>query len=380
MTSPARCVGAPRVTRLRISFVLPLANLSGGTRTIAIYARALAARGHRVTLVSTNRPGPRLRSRLKGLVLGRGWAGPPPLGPSHLDGTGLPHRRLPTARPVVDADLPDADVVVATWWITAEWVAALSPAKGAKVQLVQGNDAEVVGLPTARVEATWRLPLHRVVVSRWLADLARARQAVGEVSYVPNGVDTGHFTAPERGRRAVPTVGLVYADTAVKGCDVALEAYERARRALPDLRLLVFSSEPISPRLPLPPGAALHLQPDQGDIPGLYAACDAWLWPSRSEGFGLPILEAMACRTPVIAAPAGAAPELLAEGGGVLLPEAAAEPMAAAIVRICGLPDAEWRALSARARAVAEAHGWERSVDLLEQALQAAAARRAGLS
>ena len=362
---------------MRITFVLPVANLSGGIRTIAIYARALQERGHRVTVLSTNRPGPRLRSRLKSLALGRGWPGEPPLGPSHLDGPGhldgaaLDHRRLERFRPVVDADLPDADVVVATWWTTAEWVAALSPSKGAKVQLVQGNDTETPGLPVARVEATWRLPLHRVVVSRWLLDLVRSR-GVDDVTLVPNGVDTRAFDAPPRGRQPTPPVGLVYSELAIKGSDVALAAFEQARLALPGLRLLVFGGEPVSPRLPLPPGAEFHLAPPQADLPALYAGCDAWLWPSRREGFGLPILEAMACRTPVIAAPAGAAPELLAEGGGILLPAAEVGPMAAAIGRLCALPDPAWRALSGQARVVAEAHGWDNSVVLFERALEEA--------
>ena len=368
------------MTRLRINFVLPLANLSGGIRTIAIYAAALQARGHQVTVVSTNRPGQRLRRRLKDALLGRGWQGAAPsMGPSHLDATGVTHLRLPTFRPVVDADLPDADVVVATWWVTAEWVAALSPSKGAKVQFVQGNDVETVGLPTARVEATWRLPMHRIVVSRWLLELARTHFGAPDASYVPNGVDLAHFTAPPRGKQPVPTVGLIYADAAIKGCDLALAAYQQARRTVPSLKLLVFTSQAISPRLPLPPGAELHRSPAQADIPGLYAACDAWLWPSRSEGFGLPILEAMACHTPVIAAPAGAAPELLADGGGILLTEAAVEPMASAILAVCNMPDPTWRALSARAHAVAQGHSWERSAVLFEEALQGAVARGPGL-
>ncbi|MGC8714943.1 MAG: glycosyltransferase [Leptodesmis sp.] len=49
-----------------------------------------------------------------------------------------------------------------------------------------------------------------------------------------------------------------------------------------------------------------------------YSACDAWLFPSRYEAVGLPILEAMACRTPVIGTPAGIAPEMLSDGAGIL--------------------------------------------------------------
>jgi glycosyltransferase involved in cell wall biosynthesis len=360
---------------LRINFVLPPVNLSGGIRTIAVHAAALQARGHQVTVVSSCRRPPSLKSRVKSLLLGRGWPVAPPPEPSHLDDAGVRHRRLERYRRISDRDLPDADVTVATYWYTAEWVAALSGAKGAKVQFVQGNDADTPDLPVDRIEATWALPLHRVVVSRWLRELLRQRLGSGDVSLVPNGVDTDHFDAPPRGKQLVPTVGMVYSEDHLKGCDLALSAYAQAKALIPDLKLVVFSSQPISPALPLPEGAELHLRPPQARIPGLYAACDAWLWPSRREGFGLPILEALACRTPVIATPAGAAPELLADGGGTLLEAVEAGPMARAIVETCALSDGAWRARSERARGVACAHSWARSVVLLEEALSQAARR-----
>jgi glycosyltransferase involved in cell wall biosynthesis len=53
------------------------------------------------------------------------------------------------------------------------------------------------------------------------------------------------------------------------------------------------------------------------DMPGFYRAADWLLSTSRWEGFGLAIAEALACGTPVLLpASLGAAPELLAAGGG----------------------------------------------------------------
>jgi glycosyltransferase involved in cell wall biosynthesis len=48
---------------------------------------------------------------------------------------------------------------------------------------------------------------------------------------------------------------------------------------------------------------------DDARLPGLYAGALAFALPSRYEGFGLPVLEAMACGTPVLAADAAALPE-----------------------------------------------------------------------
>jgi glycosyltransferase involved in cell wall biosynthesis len=359
---------------LRIVFVSTVPNASGGIRAVASYARLLSGRGHEVTVVSTPPPSPSLRSRIGSLVRGRGWSQSRPRA-SHLDGAGIDHRLIDRHRPITDSDLPDADVVIATWWLTAEWVASLSQRKGAKVHFVQGHESDIPGQPEARVAATWRLPLHRIVCSRWLLELAKERYGDSAASLVPNGVDLDQFSAPPRDKQARPTVGFVYSPAWIKGCDVARVAYELAYRRFPGLRLVCFGSTPVSPMFPLPPQAEFTLLPSQSEIPSLYASCDAWLWPSRREGFGLPILEAMACRTPVIAAPAGAARELLANGGGVLLAGAEPSAMANAIERVCGLPPADWRDLSAQARVVATRHGWDHSATLFEAALELAIER-----
>jgi glycosyltransferase involved in cell wall biosynthesis len=56
----------------------------------------------------------------------------------------------------------------------------------------------------------------------------------------------------------------------------------------------------------------------QEHLPYLYAACEAFVFPSLYEGFGLPVLEAMACGSPVIASNTSSMPELV-DGVGLLV-------------------------------------------------------------
>lgn len=70
----------------------------------------------------------------------------------------------------------------------------------------------------------------------------------------------------------------------------------------------------------------------QEDLPALYAAADAFVYPSREEGFGFPPLEAMACGVPVVAADGSALAENLADAA-LLVPPGDEAALADAIAR-----------------------------------------------
>jgi glycosyltransferase involved in cell wall biosynthesis len=303
---------------MRITFVLPHAGMSGGNRVLAIYASRLQRRGHEVRVVSIPQAVPSFARKLKSLLRGRGW--PPDPEPEHswFDGLEVPHRVLERVRAVTDADVPDADVVLATFWRTAPWVAALSPRKGAKAIFVQGYETAPDRFDPM-LDAVWRLPLTKIVVASWLADLARERFGDTNVHLVPNSVDTAQFRAPPRGKQARPTAGMLYSTSPAKGADVAVAALERVRRRLPELRVIAFSADRVSEQLSLPDWIEFHYRPPQEEIPRLYARCDVWLCASRREGFHLPALEAMACRCPVVSTRMGGPKDLIEEGANGLL-------------------------------------------------------------
>lgn len=90
---------------------------------------------------------------------------------------------------------------------------------------------------------------------------------------------------------------------------------------------------------------------------------------NRSDGFGLPI----------IGTPAGAAPELQAGGGGILVKPKDPEDMAKAIEQISQLSDAEWRAMSKTAWEKVINYTWEDATNLFEAELYAAVEGQAQL-
>jgi glycosyltransferase involved in cell wall biosynthesis len=354
---------------VKITFVIPRDSLTGGIRVVSIYARQLQQWGHDVTVVTVPPPQPKLKQRIKSMLQfykGR-FAIYAPSG-SYFDFSTVRVVTLSQYRPLTDDDLPDADVVIATWWETAEWIAPLSLAKGAKVYFIQHYEVFDY-LPKARVKATYRLPFYQITVAKWIVNILRDRHQTSHVALVPNGVDLKQFCSPLRAKAAVPTVGFIYTTTPWKGIDIALQAFQHALQTIPQLRLVAFGAEHPTAQLPLPENAQYFFQAEQSRIKDIYAQCDVWLLSSRVEGFGLPILEAMACRTPVIAAPTGAAPELLRDGGGILLERNDPILMAEAIYRICTMDQAQWQQLSDQAYQTAYNNSWEKAIYGFEAAL-----------
>ena len=356
---------------MKITFVLPTVGMAGGIRVVSIYADLLKRRGHDVCVVSTPPQKPSIRQQVRSLLKGMGWISSQP-SPSYFDDLDVPHHIIDTYRPIDDRDVPDADVVIATWWETAEWVTAMSDSKGAKAYFTQHYEVHDY-LPRDRVKATWTLPLHKIAVAQWLVDLARDQFGDPAVSLVPNAVDPEQFYAKPRGKQLVPTVGTMDASAGWKGCDVVYAAFEQARKTIPNLRLVAFGSQ--LSRENFPEGAEFVQSPNQEQLRSLYSQCDAWLFGSRFEGFGLPILEAMACRAPVIGTRAGAAPEFIQDDAGVLVDIDDVDAMAEGMIRIAQMPEAEWKAMSDCAYQRATKSTWHDSVILFEQALQRAIQR-----
>jgi glycosyltransferase involved in cell wall biosynthesis len=110
-----------------------------------------------------------------------------------------------------------------------------------------------------------------------------------------------------------------------------------------------------------------------GELPGELQGASSLIVTSRYESFCLPIAEAMACGTPVVAFANTAISEIVGNGG-VLVPDG---DVAALVANVRSLLDSghQWQELSERALARATAFDWERSVDAHAEVLEAVARR-----
>jgi len=110
------------------------------------------------------------------------------------------------------------------------------------------------------------------------------------------------------------------------------------------------------------------------DLPSLYSAAHAFAFPSRYEGFGLPILEAMACGTPVICSNSSSLPEVCGDAG-IQVPPDAPDQLAAALASV--LADANL-AQSLREKGLARAiqFTWQKTAEATLRVYTELASRR----
>jgi glycosyltransferase involved in cell wall biosynthesis len=222
-----------------------------------------------------------------------------------------------------------------------------------------------------------------------LADIRRRYLAAPNPTLIPNGVDVRQFgpvsaaaVAEARARYQLPekfilAVGahrphknhevLVRAMAAVP-TDVSLVIVGTPDPAFPDRLPGVIAGLGLASRVRLVPGVA-----DEW-LPAVYRAASVFAFPSLAEGYGLPVLEAMAAGVPVVMSDI----EVLAEVAGsaaLLVPPGDVADWAAALTAVLGDPALAGR-LTAAGQATAAAASWEDGASALVSLLSAVAAGR----
>jgi glycosyltransferase involved in cell wall biosynthesis len=172
----------------------------------------------------------------------------------------------------------------------------------------------------------WSALLPRVrkilVPSEFVKRRVIARFGPLPISIVTEGVDT-HMFHPEACTRSLELPGcyvlFVGSLQPRKNLESLLAAWQRISCELPDTWLLIAGATGPSFRRAVPAGKLERVRllgyvPDD-ELPGLYAGALLLVLPSHEEGFGLPVLEGMACGTPVLVSDGGALPETAGDAG-----------------------------------------------------------------
>lgn len=316
---------------LKITFIVPNIEISGGMKAVFEFANHLHQRGYDVTVVYPLLP---MRSGGKwyspGVMLSRGFGVIRNLRMGKSVGWFDVKARVIRVPTLAERHIPCADIVVATWWETAYFVSGYNRDRGEKFCLVQHY--EIWGGPTEDVDRSYRLGLRNIVNSIWLKEILEGLGAEVE-TLILHAPDLEQFY-PEDERKDNGRIRILmpYRNIEWKGIEDGIKAFEIAREKHPEIQLVMFGPDSGKD---VPQYAEFHKNPSNDRLRKIYNSCDIFLFPSRKEGFGMPPMEAMACRCAVVTTNVGAVPDYTIPGETALVsPPNSPELLAENILRL----------------------------------------------
>jgi hypothetical protein len=335
---------------MEITFVLPGISINGGVRVVFQHAKNLAEKGHTVNIVHPFFP-PSLIS--KSIVHSLWKISSSSL--LRLFNRGMPDWnhlntnliRIPSLNPKIsfffEYLIPDADVIIATSWQTAYFVNKLDSKKGDKYYFIQHyeiwelwndfqcwektyelkhNDENEAFLmyyikPESaylqrlkdKVDQTYLMALKKITISSWLKRLIEESFGQQVVGLLPDFIDTNkfYFEKDKDWSAKKFTILMPYRGIKWKGEINGLKSLEIVHNRYNDSIDVIFFG-PNKPKR-LPPWISFYKTPSDDELRNLYNKAHIFVFPSWVEGWGLPPMEAMACKCAVVTTDVGGVPE-----------------------------------------------------------------------
>lgn len=284
---------------MKINFIIPFTRLSGGIRVVFQYANYLVSKGHDVVcyVPMVSYPGKgqsfffRIKASLGNTLKKQKWFS-----------NNFKIKLVPL---INDSFLRESDITIATSWQTAYDVKKIKNTNK-KYYFIQ--DYEVFNGSVNNVENTYCLGIPMITVSN---SLKRKIEKISEkkVEVVFNGLSDQEFVKPEFTKTDNDERTILMMDhfLETKGSTEGIETINKVKNVMPNIHAVVFGRK-ISHKYP--DYFEVHENPSRNELFNLYKKSGIYLFTSTKEGWGLPIVEAMAAKDIVIGRNIGALSEI----------------------------------------------------------------------
>lgn len=267
--------------KMKIVFLLPHIKISGGVRVLLTYAHFLSRQGNKVIVAIENK---RQLRRIIANFFG--------FKPKWFLQCSAKFLRVENFD---EENLPPADAVVASHWESAIKVDTYSKKMGEKFHFIQHDERFYHGAPEG-ADRAYRLPLKKVVVSTWLREIIK-KDYQQDANVLLNTIDKNLFYPISKIKRDFVKILLLHHDYEWKGTKEGVEIVQKLKAKYPSIKLVLFGARKEDAGYLCD---EYYYNVPQNQLASLYSDCDIFLCPSWGEGFGLPSLEAMACRCAVV--------------------------------------------------------------------------------
>ena len=290
---------------MKINMILPFTYFTGGIKVALEYSNRLKNLGHDVIVYFPMKAyGSNNNNRiLEFLKILKGT-----IGNTFKRGRNIAWFNLKCESKLVpaikDKYIRDADISIATAWPTAFDVYNLNDNKGKKIYFIQGY--EIWSGNKKQADKSYQLDLNQIVIAKWLKDLMKEKFNK-DASLIYNGIDKEEFISKEKLINDNLVFCMLYHKLECKGFNDGLKAFEMVKKKYPNISLKLFGLEEGDN---IPKYAEFYKNPSKETIKEIYCSSDIYIFPSRNDGWGLTVIEAMACKCAVVGTKTGALDEI----------------------------------------------------------------------
>ncbi|GAA0083794.1 glycosyltransferase family 4 protein [Clostridium sp. CTA-7] len=287
---------------MKINVIIPFTAVTGGIKVMFQYINGLIEKGHEVNVYV---PAISYKFNYKGLK------GTVERGRASLFNC-LSWRkvkwfdlkvRVRVVPSINNLFIEDADVTIATAWPTAYSVNNLNNKKGKKVYFIQHYETWSGKLD--KVEGSYDLSLNQIVISKWLKDLMINKHKQSKVYLAYNGLENSFIFNEEKKFNEKINILIMHHNLEWKGFSDGLEALKIVKNKYNNINVKCFGLEDYQNDI-----LEYHKRPKKEKLKELYRESDIYIFPSRFEGWGLTVIEAMANKCAVVGTKTGVLDDL----------------------------------------------------------------------